>query len=86
MKPYATEERLLSLKAVEGILTAIGDEVVDIREAAALMEGDLVQITLAVYTRSSNTEEGERAMDLFEQLLVRGSAVALRALEEYDRR
>jgi len=86
LKPYATEERLLSLKAVEGILTAIGDEVVDIREAAALIEGDLVQITLAVYTRSSNTEEGERAMDLFEQLLVRGSAVAFGALEEYDRR
>ena len=85
LKPYLAQERQLGLDAVERVLQMMGDEVMDVRTASALMQKDLVQITLTVYAHSKEAGERERAMDLFEQLLARGSPAAVTALQEYDR-
>jgi hypothetical protein len=85
LKPHVSLERQLGLDAVEGVLRVFGREVCDARTAAALMQKDLVQIALTVYAHSPEASERERAMDLFEQLLAKGSPAALAALREYDR-
>jgi len=76
----------LALEAVEAILTELGDEVMDMTTATAHLQRELVPITLDVYGHSRDAKQRERAMDLFERLLARGSYVARSALAEYDRR
>jgi hypothetical protein len=86
IKPYTLDETILALDFVEHVINAAGTDLVDFRTSTALLEGDLGQITLMIYTHSSDPVEKIRAMDLFERLLAWGSHYALEALKDYDRR
>lgn len=86
LRPLATGETELALDVTERILDVAGGEIADIRTAASVMERDLVQLPLAVYTHSDDEAIKSRAMDLFERLLLLGSRSAHQALQDYDRR
>jgi len=72
------------------VITRILDElehvVLDIRTHWAVLEADLVQLSLAVYNHAVDENVKMRAMDLFERLLLAGSRQAYHALSEWDRR
>lgn len=80
------ENPTLALDATERILNVAGQQVVDIRTSAGLIERNLVQLPLNVYMRSEDDLLRSRAMDLFERLLLMGSHAAHQALQDYDRR
>jgi hypothetical protein len=86
LRAHVTEDPDLALEAVQEILGEWGDELADVTKAAARLPTDLVPIALSVYTHSRDPKQRERAMNLFEQLLARGSYVARTALADYDRR
>ena len=84
LAPLAPDSPDLALIAAERILDLMGTEVVDIRTSAALMERDLVRLLLTVYNHSKVPDTKDRAMDLFERLLLLGSHSAYQALSDWD--
>jgi hypothetical protein len=86
VKTLAADEHDLALRVTTSVLDAAGNEVVDIRTSRALLEQDLVQMPLTVYTHSVDPTTKSRAMDVFEQLLILDSRVAYEALADWDRR
>ncbi len=86
LKPLAADEPDLALRATARILEATGNEIVDLRTSAARLEPDMVQLPLAVYTRTDDQSIKSRAMELFERLLLLGSRTAHQALADWDRR
>lgn len=86
LRAYAAQDCALALEAVETILNQLGDELMDMTRATAHVQRELVPMILGVYAHSREPEQRGRAMDLFEQLLARGSFAARTALQEYDRR
>lgn len=85
LKSVACDDYDLALDATERILEEVGDSILDIRTRWAALEADLVQLPLAVYNHAISPTVKERAMDLFERLLVAGSRSAHRALADWDR-
>jgi hypothetical protein len=84
--PLAADAPDLALDATEQLLDIAGGEVTDVRRASFILERDLVQLPLTVYTHISDSEKKSLAMDLFEHLLLQGSRSAHQALEDWDRR
>ncbi len=85
LKSVAYSDHDLVLEATAHILDELGEAVLDIRTRWAIMEGDLVQLQLAVYQYASDSTVKEQAMGLFERLLIAGSRSARKALDEWDR-
>jgi len=86
IKTLAADEHDLALRVTTQILDTAGNEVVDIRTSHALLEHDLVQLPLTVYTHSVDPTTKSHAMDIFERLLLLGSRVAQETLADWDRR
>ena len=85
LKLVAYSDHALVLEATTRILDELGEALLDIRTRWAILEGDLVQLLLAVYQYASSSTMKEQAMDLFERLLIAGSRSARKALDEWDR-
>lgn len=86
LKQLAADEHKLALRVTSCILEVVGKEIVDMRTSRALLEPDLVQLPLIVYTHTDDQTTKSRAMDLFERFLLLGSRTAQRALADWDRR
>jgi len=86
VKTLAPDEHDLALRVTTRVLDVAGNQVVDIRTSKALLEQDLVQLPLTVYTHSVDPAMKSRAMDALEQLLLLDSRVAQEALADWDRR
>jgi len=86
LAPLTLESPDLTLDVAERILEVFGNDMVDIRKAAAVVERDVVQIPLLVYRNTLDPAEQSRAMDLFDRLLLLGSRTAHQALGDWDRR
>jgi len=85
IKILAPDEHDLALRVTTRILDTVGNEIVDIRTSRALLEHDLVQLPLTVYTHSVDPTTKSHAMDIFERLLLLGSRVAQETLADWDR-
>jgi hypothetical protein len=86
LKSVALDDYDLTLAVIERILDELGNAVLDIRTHWAVLESDLVQLSLNVYHHAVNERIKMQAMDLFERLLMAGSCEAYKALDEWDRR
>ena len=86
VKTLAPDEHDLALRVTTRVLDVAGNQVVDIRTSKALLEQDLVQLPLTVYTHSVDPAMKSRAMDALERLLLLDSRVAQEALADWDRR
>jgi len=86
LKSVALDDYDLTLAVIERILDELGNAVLDIRTHWAVLESDLVQLSLNVYHHAVNERIKMQAMDLFERLLMAGSRKAYKALDEWDRR
>lgn len=88
MKNIVADEHRLTLDMAERALDAGGFRTYDTnkRRISLADEGDLTMLLLAVYTHTSDAATKERAMGLFERLLISGSYAARTALQDWDRR
>lgn len=75
----------MSLIIAERIQLELGKDIVDIQKAAALLDNDLVNLAVSIYTHSDALKQKSRAMDIFERVMDLGSHYASRALEAVDR-
>lgn len=86
---YATRIRLedpeLALDIAEQTTLALGNDIVDIQKAAALVDKDLVSLTVAIHTHTVDRSLQARALDLFERVMDLGSRYAKEALKAAER-
>jgi hypothetical protein len=86
LKPLAKDEQELALQATECLIDVFGQDIVDIRTSAALLEEDVTWLPLTVYTHANTDQLKSRAIHVFERLLQLGSVRAQQALTAWDRR
>jgi hypothetical protein len=88
LKPLAGDEPTLALTVTEQILDAdsFRNPMANRRGATLAGEDDLTALVLTAYTHSPDDATKERAMTLFERLLLSGSYTARTALQDWDRR
>jgi len=86
LKSVACDDYDLTLEVITRLLDELGNVVLDIRSHWAVLEVDLVQLSLAVYNHAVDENVKMRAIDLFERLLLAGSRQAYHALSEWNRR
>jgi hypothetical protein len=85
-KQIAADEHDLTLNVTERILDEGGDDLFTVKKNRVLDDTDLVALPLTVYTHANNREIKNRAIELFERLLLKGSYAAQRALNDWDRK
>jgi hypothetical protein len=88
MKNIVADEHTLTLDVAERVLDSGGFRIYETNKRGISLadEGDLTILLLAVYTHTNDAAAKERAMELFERLLVSGSYAARTALQDWDRR
>ena len=75
----------IALTIAERIQLELGKDIVDIQKATALLDDDLVNLTISIYTHSGAPKLKSRAMDIFERVMDLGSHHASKALEVVNR-
>lgn len=85
-KQLAADEHDLTLRVTERILDEGGDELFNMGKNRLLTDSDLVVLPMTVYTHAHDPAVKNRAIELFERLLSKGSYAAQQALNDWDRR
>jgi hypothetical protein len=86
LRPIVADQPELALQVTERIVGVAGQQILGFDSPFTMIDRELTQLPLTVYTHTDDETIRSRAMDLFERLLLLGSYSAQTALQDYDRR